>query len=113
MRHLTYQIEHIEKVVLAKARLRKEFHGLLSLPGIGDILGLPIMLEAGDIRRFPEVGDYSSCRSVMIWSHRYEKKRVRTGGLRGPTGRWHVTLQKTEFFCCRGELSLDGVPSNG
>ena len=65
MRQLTYQIEQIEKAVLAKARLRKEFHGLLSLPGIGDILGLTIMLEAGDIRRFPEVGDYSSyCRCV-------------------------------------------------
>jgi hypothetical protein len=35
------------------------------LPGIGDILGLTIMLEAGNIRRFPEAGDYSSyCRCV-------------------------------------------------
>jgi transposase len=65
MRQLTYQIEEIEKAVLAKAKLRKEFRGLLSLPGIGDILGLTIMLETGDIRRFPEVGDYSSyCRCV-------------------------------------------------
>ena len=55
----------IEKAVLAKAKLKKEFHGLLTLPGIGDILGLTIMLEAGDIKRFPEVGDYSSyCRCV-------------------------------------------------
>ena len=46
-------------------KLRKEFEGLLSLPGIGEILGLTIMLEVGEIRRFPEVGNYSSyCRCV-------------------------------------------------
>ena len=65
MRHLTEEITRIEKAVLAKAKLKQEFHGLLTLPGIGDILGLTIMLEAGDIKRFPEVGDYSSyCRCV-------------------------------------------------
>jgi transposase len=65
MRQLTYQIEVIEKAILAKAELTKEFKGLLSLPGIGDILGLTIMLEVGNIKRFPEVGDYSSyCRCV-------------------------------------------------
>jgi transposase len=65
MRQLTHQIEQIEKAVLARAKLRKEFHGLLSLPGIGDILALTIMREAGDMKRFPEVGDYSSyCRCV-------------------------------------------------
>jgi len=65
MRHLTYQIDHIEKAILSRAKLKEEFHGLLSLPGIGDILALTIMLEVGDIRRFPEVGDYASyCRCV-------------------------------------------------
>jgi transposase len=65
MRQLTHQVTQIEKTVLAKAKLRKEFRGLLLLPGIGEILGLTIMLEAGDIKRFPEVGDYSSyCRCV-------------------------------------------------
>ena len=33
---------------------------LLTIPGIGNILGLIIMLEVGDIGRFPKVGDYSS-----------------------------------------------------
>ena len=46
-------------------KLRKEFDGLLSLPGIGEILGLPIMLEVGEIGRFPGVGNYASyCRCV-------------------------------------------------
>jgi transposase len=33
---------------------------LLTIPGIGIILGLTIMLEVGDIGRFREVGNYSS-----------------------------------------------------
>jgi transposase len=65
MRHLTTQISEIEKAVLAKAKLKDEFKGLLALPGVGTILGLTIVLEAGNIKRFPEVGDYSSyCRCV-------------------------------------------------
>jgi len=65
MHELTSQIDQIENAVLARAKLKKEFHGLLSLPGIGDILALTIMLEAGDMKRFPEAGDYSSyCRCV-------------------------------------------------
>ncbi|TVL95008.1 MAG: hypothetical protein CV082_12625 [Candidatus Brocadia sp. BL1] len=38
---------------------------LLTVPGIGKILGITSMLETGDINRFPEVSDYSSyCRCV-------------------------------------------------
>ena len=39
---------------------------LLTVPGIGKILGLTIALETGDIGRFPRAGDYSSyCRAVQ------------------------------------------------
>jgi len=39
---------------------------LLTTPGIGLILGLTVMLEVGDIARFPKAGDYSSyCRCVQ------------------------------------------------
>jgi transposase len=38
---------------------------LLSIPGIGTILGLTIMLETGPLSRFPDVGNYVSyCRKV-------------------------------------------------
>jgi len=63
--HLTGQVEQIEKVILGQIRLRDDFKGLLTLPGIGMILGLTIMLEVGDIRRFEAVGHYASyCRCV-------------------------------------------------
>jgi len=55
----------IEKNVKSQVKMRKEFLMLLTIPGIGNILGLTINLEVGDIGRFPAAGDYSSyCRCV-------------------------------------------------
>ncbi len=55
----------IEKQVKPQVKLRKEFEMLLTIIGVGDILGPTIMLEVGDINRFDQVGDYSSyCRCV-------------------------------------------------
>jgi transposase len=65
IRHLQENIDDIEKVVKKKVKLKEEFAKLLTMPGIGEILALTIMLEVGHIDRFPTVGDYSSyCRLV-------------------------------------------------
>lgn len=65
IRFLKGRIQRIEKEVKSAITLREEFNSLLTIPGIGDILGLTIMCEVGDIHRFPTVGDYSSyCRCV-------------------------------------------------
>ncbi len=62
---LTKTIRTIENAVKSKAKLQKEFQLLKTITGIGDILSLTIMLEVGDIGRFPKVGNYSSyCRCV-------------------------------------------------
>ena len=62
---LSFQIKKIEKAVVKEVSLKKEFEKLLTVNGIGTILGLTIMLETGAISRFPKVGDYSSyCRCV-------------------------------------------------
>lgn len=59
-------IKEIETEVRSQIQLRKDFQMLLTTPGIGLILGLTIMLEVGDIARFPKAGDYSSyCRCVQ------------------------------------------------
>jgi len=74
---LKHIISGIEKRVKAKVKLRKEFAKLLTIPGIGPILALTIMLEVGDIGRFATVGDYSSyCRCV-------ESKRISNGKKKG------------------------------
>jgi len=63
--HLQNEIKEIEAMITRKLKIRKEFTKLLTMPGIGQILGLTIMLEVGHIDRFPTVGDYSSyCRCV-------------------------------------------------
>ena len=65
MRTLDGLIDRIEKTVLRKIKLREEFQPLLSVSGIGNILGLTIMLETGEIGRFAKVGNYASyCRCV-------------------------------------------------
>jgi len=59
------QIQTIEKRVLSQVKGAAEFIGIKTVPGIGDILGLTIVLETGDIHRFPNAGHYASyCRTV-------------------------------------------------
>jgi transposase len=55
----------LEKAVKTKIRLRPTFKPLLTVSGIGEILGLTILLETGDIARFAKAGNYASyCRCV-------------------------------------------------
>jgi len=59
------RIQELEKAALKQCCLKPEYENLLTVPGIGKVLGLTIMLETGDIRRFAEVGNYTSyCRCV-------------------------------------------------
>jgi len=62
---LTRQINSIEKVIEPKIELKEQYRHLLSMPGIGKVLALTIMLETGPICRFEHVGNYASyCRKV-------------------------------------------------
>ena len=47
------QIEILERTVTDRIKLREEFSFLKTVPGIGQILALTIMLETGEIQRFP------------------------------------------------------------
>ena len=49
------QIEILEKAVLERVKLRPQFRFLKTVPGIGPILTLTIMLETGEIGRFAGV----------------------------------------------------------
>jgi transposase len=57
---LTGQIHEIEKAVLKRVGLKERYGLLLTIPGVGKILALVIMLETGSISRFRTVGDYGS-----------------------------------------------------
>lgn len=54
------QIQEIEEFVLAACRQSEHYACLTSVPGIGKILGMTILLETGPIERFAQVGNYSS-----------------------------------------------------
>lgn len=61
----TIKILTVENFVEDKLALKKPYQYLLSIPGIGKILGLTIMLETGPVERFEKVGNYVSyCRKV-------------------------------------------------
>ena len=67
---LTRQIRKIERVVEGRIELKGSYGYLLTLPGVGKILALTIMLETGPVSRFAKVGNYVSyCRKVSShWS---------------------------------------------
>jgi len=65
IRELDVSIKRLEKQCLKRVRKMAEYPRLLSLPGVGQILGMTISLEVDDIRRFPSAGDFASyCRTV-------------------------------------------------
>jgi transposase len=77
IRHLGKIIKDIEIQVNSEIQLKRDYQLLLTTPGIGQILGLTIMLEVGDISRFAKAANYSSyCRCV-------ESKRISNGKKKG------------------------------
>jgi transposase len=73
---LTRQIRAIEVVVEKKIDLRKPYDLLLSMPGVGRVLALTIMMETGPIERFVKAGNYVSyCRKVPAGRFSNDKKK--------------------------------------
>ena len=70
-------INHFEQRALEKLKLKPEYQVLTSVPGIGTVLALTIMLETGNINRFLKSGKYTSyCRCV-------ESQRTSNGKRKG------------------------------
>jgi transposase len=62
---LTRQIDKIEAWALKRLQREGVFTLLITLPGVGDILAMTILMETGPISRFRKVGNYASyCRKV-------------------------------------------------
>jgi transposase len=76
MRCLDEQVVALEKVVLKQARLKPEFRKILTIDGIWEVLGMTIMYEAGDMKRFKKVGHFASyarCVGSSRWSNGKKK----------------------------------------
>lgn len=62
---LSQQIKTLEQTVHKRLKHTPSYEQLLTVDGIGTILAQTIMLESGDMGRFPTVGNYASyCRCV-------------------------------------------------
>lgn len=66
---LTRDILLIERAVHDRVKLTGSYRYLLTMPGVGEILGATIKLETGPVDRFKESGNYVSyCRKVpSVW----------------------------------------------
>jgi len=70
------QVDALERSVHKQVKRSASLAHLQSTPGIGDILGLTILLETGQIERFASVGDYASysrCVDSQRWSNGKKK----------------------------------------
>jgi len=66
----------IEKLVLAMVKPTESYQRVQIVPGIGVILGMFIVLESGDFKRFASAGDYASyCRTVKSECRSNGKKK--------------------------------------
>ncbi len=75
-RCLDQEIQGLEKIVLAQAKLKPAFEKLLTIDGIWKIIGMTIMYEAGVIERFAKVGQFASyarCVDSSRWSNGKKK----------------------------------------
>jgi len=71
------EIDALEQSAYQAIKLKKGFEILQTITGVGKILGLTIMLETGDIRRFASPGKFASyCRCV-------DSRRISNGKKKG------------------------------
>jgi len=78
---LDQSIGKLEAAVLACARAIPLYERLLTLPGIGKILGMTITMEVGVIERFPTDGDFAS------YSRLVDARRLSNGKLKADNNR--------------------------
>ncbi len=60
MRCLEEEISRIEREVLRRVKLKPGFALVRTVPGIGQVLGLTILLETGTVSRFAKAGRFAS-----------------------------------------------------
>lgn len=76
---LNREIERLEARLLDGVRLRPDYALLKSIPGIGEVLAIVIMLETGDITRFARVGNFASYARCVDSAHYSNGKKKGEG----------------------------------
>ena len=74
----------IEKQVLEFVKPTEQYRRATTVPGIGMALGMLVVLESGDFKRFASAGDYASyCRTVKSERTSNGKKKGRNNAKNG------------------------------
>jgi transposase len=103
LRTVSAEITRLEEVACKAATLRPEFAILKTIKGVGPVLGLTIMLETGDIRRFPSVGDYSSYCRLVRTERLSNGKRKGAGNAKAGNRYLSWAFAEAAHFCVRFE----------
>jgi transposase len=80
--HYQTTIRQLETHLVQHAKVddAKTYHLLQSLPGIGKVLGLIMLYEIQDIKRFPEDGNFLSYSRLVRCEHESDGKKKGSGG---------------------------------
>src|SRR3984885_4303600 len=73
------------------------YHLLQSVPGIGKVLGLVLLYEIQDIKRFPESGNFLSYARLVRCEHESAGKKKGSGGRK--IGNAHLKWAFSETAC--------------
>jgi transposase len=74
---LNTEIDKLEAYLRGRVRWRMPFELITTVPGIGEVLGMTIMLETGTIERFAAVGNFASYARCV------DSKRLSNGKKKG------------------------------
>jgi transposase len=77
LRCLDEQVDRLEKIILVHARMKPDFEKLMTIDGIGKVLGMTVMYEVGSISRFKKVGHFASYARCV------DSKRLSNGKKKG------------------------------
>src|SRR5215207_6912645 len=96
---LDEQIAELELYLERTAKVEDPttFHLLKTIGGVGKILGLTMLYEIHDIRRFPEVGEFLSYARLIRCTHESSGKKLGVGGAK--IGNAHLKWAFSEAVC--------------
>jgi transposase len=81
IQEMDLSIHRLEEHILQRTGPMPEYQRLLTIPGVGQTLGMTIALETGDPRRFASPGDFASyCRAVCSARHSNGRKKGENNG---------------------------------
>jgi len=79
---LNAEVAKLEARLRERVRLRPQYRVLISVPGIGEVLGTIIMLETGSIERFAAVGNFASYARCVDSQHLSNGKKKGAGNVK-------------------------------